>query len=100
VAGSARAVLGYLREAHRLRWSTALRGTTGGDQIAMNLHCHTTNGPWREVPERWNYCLNQRNRSLYSVRADGTIAASDGSPVHVVHGNGKSLTYLELSIME
>jgi hypothetical protein len=98
-AGTARALLRYLRAAHHLRHSSALLGTSGGDQIAMNLYCHSDPGRYHEVEPGWNYCLLERPLHDFSVRPDGTYASRDGSPVHVVHGNSRTLAHTDLSFL-
>jgi hypothetical protein len=91
-AGTARALLRYLREADRLRHSHALRGSTDwGDQTALNLFCATNPEAWCEVPRSWNYCLVGLGRGDYRVRLDGRTESGDGTPVYVVHGNARTL---------
>jgi hypothetical protein len=96
-AGTARVVQAYLSEAHRLRHSPALLGTTGGDQIAMNLFCHAHPGRWRQVADGWNFCLHKRSVDEYRVRPGGRIERPDGTLIPVVHGNARTLRYFELS---
>jgi Glycosyl transferase family 2 len=97
-AGTARALLRYLVEAHRLRHSSALRGTADwGDQTALNLYCHADPRRWLGIDEGWNYCLFMRNRGAYRVRPDGRVEGRSGQPLHVVHGNAKTLRKLEMS---
>jgi hypothetical protein len=92
VAASAHAMLRYLVEAERLIDSTAVRGLGyGADQVALNLYCHSNLGPWRTIPEAWNYCLAGRSAHEYRIRRDGYAVSSSGVPVHVVHGNAGSL---------
>src|SRR5262249_47191966 len=51
-AGTAGALLRYLRNGDRFLHSSALDGVDGwGDQVALNLYCHANPGAWREVPE-------------------------------------------------
>lgn len=88
-AGTARTLLRYFRAADRLRHSTALRGSTDwGDQTALNLYCYTNPGAWREVARGWNYCLVGLGTRDFRVNPDGRTESRDGTPVHVVHGNG------------
>ncbi len=91
VAGTARAFLHYLRAADRLL-STSLEGVDyWGDQVAMNYYIHTTPDSWREITDGWNYCIIFRDPRTYRVRADGRVESRDGTPVQVVHGNGRTL---------
>jgi hypothetical protein len=98
-AGTTRTMLRYLRGAHQLRHSKALAGTTGGDQIAMNLFCHTHPGFWRQVSDGWNYCLHKRRPDEYRVTPHGRFERPGGDPIYVVHGNAKTLRRFELSFV-
>ncbi len=91
VAGTARAMLGYLSVVDRLVDRPLAGVGWWGDQVALNYYIHTTPGSWREVSDGWNYCLIFRNPRTYRVRGDGRVEARDGTPVHVVHGNGRTL---------
>ena len=57
----------------------------------MNLYCHTHEGEWREVAESWNYCLCGRRPDSYVVTANGYLQDRRGVPVHVVHGNARTI---------
>ena len=96
-AGTARAMLRFLREADRLLHSTALRGSTGVDQTALNLYCHTNPHRWREISTGWNYCLYGLSARHYRVRPGGKIERLDGAPLHVVHGNAGTLGWTDLA---
>jgi RimJ/RimL family protein N-acetyltransferase len=97
-AGTASAMLAYLREAERLRSSADLRGTSDwGDQTALNLYCHRDPHRWREVEEGWNYCLHDRRPGEVRVRSDGRLVSRFGTPIHVAHGNARSLRKLALT---
>jgi hypothetical protein len=96
-AGTVRALIRYLREGDRLLHSTALRGVGyWGDQVAMNLYCHTHPDAWKEVPAGWNYCLAGRNPRHYRVRPGGLFESTRGETIHVVHGNAGTLRGAEL----
>lgn len=91
-AGTARSLLNYLQAADELLHSPALAGTTDwGDQTAMNLYCHSDPDTWHEVPDTWNYCLYGRVPGEVQFGEDGRLIGSNGTPIHVVHGNGGSL---------
>lgn len=97
-AGTARTLLEYTSEADRLRHSKELRGTSDwGDQMALNLYCHSDPGVWREIEAGWNYCVYGRDRGEVRVRSDGRVVGEGGSPIHVVHGNAHSFRNFELS---
>jgi hypothetical protein len=98
VAGTARSLLAYLREADRLLHSPALQGTTDwGDQMALNLYCHTRPERWTEAPEGWNYTLYQRQNGEYRLDANGRFVSKRGDPIAVVHGNARTLKAYSLS---
>jgi hypothetical protein len=97
-AGTAETMLTYFREAHRLRHSSELAGSTDwGDQAALNLYCHLRPQSWIEVDQGWNYCAHARRPGEFEVRRDGRLKRTRGGPIHVVHGNAHSLRRLELS---
>jgi hypothetical protein len=94
-AGTAAAMLRYLREADRLRHSKELAGSSDwGDQAALNLYCHSQPDRWLEVAEGWNYCLLDRQRGEVCARRDGRLISRQGSPIYVAHGNARSLRKL------
>lgn len=96
-AGTARAMLRYLREGDRLLNSPALFGVgPWGDQVAMNLFCHSSPQAWHEVPDSWNYSLAARDAREFRRLRDGRIEAVDGTPVHVLHGNAGTLGWSAL----
>ena len=91
-AGTTSTLLDYLRHADRLRESIALRGSVNaGDQVAMNLYCHSNQGVYREIDEAWNFCLSRREQSGFRVDQRGRLVKQGGAPIHVVHGNGNNL---------
>jgi hypothetical protein len=99
-AGTVRALMGYLRAADGLLNST-LRGVLHwGDQVAMNYYLHGDPAVWREIPERWNYCLVCRDPRSYRFGPDGRLESRDGAPVQVVHGNGLTLAPWALSFVD
>ena len=96
-AGTARVMLDYLREAHRMRHSAELRGSADwGDQMALNLYCHLDPARWLEIEEGWNYCAHDRPRGEVRVLSDGRVVSCRGTTIHVTHGNAHSLRNLEL----
>jgi hypothetical protein len=98
VAGTARAVLAYLREADRLLHSPALRGSSDwGDQTVLNVYCHSNPGRWREAPEGWNFTIYGREPREYHVGGDGRFVSARGESIAVVHGNAKTLKGLSFA---
>jgi hypothetical protein len=91
VAGTASVLSRYFAAAARIR-TEILAGTTDfGDQTALNYYCHSQPDRWRQIESGWNYCLCSRSPSSYHVRSDGRFEAANGEPIHVVHGNARSL---------
>jgi hypothetical protein len=90
-AGTAGALMGYLREGDRLL-QTDLRGVLHwGDQVAMGHYLHHYPDAWREIPDGWNYCIIFRKQGTYRIAPGGRVESADGAPVQVVHGNGRTL---------
>lgn len=99
-AGTAGTMIRYGREAHRLRHSSAMRGTLDwGDQTALNLYCHSAPGRWIEADAGWNFCLLARPRSEYRVEPGRGILTPEGAPIPVIHGNAGTLRWFELSFL-
>ncbi|MHC4177714.1 MAG: glycosyltransferase family 2 protein [Planctomycetota bacterium] len=91
-AATAEAMLRYLLYAHRLRHASMLRGTRDwGDQVVFNLYCHANPESWQEVGQQWNYCLCGRPKGEVYRRRDGRFVSRTGKPIHVVHGNARTL---------
>jgi hypothetical protein len=89
-AGTVGSLMGYLREGDRLL-KTDLKGVLHwGDQVAMGHYLHRYPDAWREIADGWNYCIIFRKKGTYRISA-GRVESLDGAPVHVVHGNGRTL---------
>ncbi len=96
-AGTADAMLDYLREGDRLLHSEALAGVGDwGDQPAMNLYCHANPERCELTDPGWNFALAGRPREQFWLSEDGIATRTDGGPVHVLHGNAHSLRWVEL----
>jgi hypothetical protein len=99
-AGTARVMRAYLREAHRMRHSAELRGSTDwGDQMALNLYCHLDPARWFEIDEGWNFCTHDRRPGEVRVQPDGRVISRNGTKIHVTHGNAHSFRNLELAYL-
>lgn len=97
-AGTASAILSYLRAGDRLLNSSALHGVGDwGDQVALNLYCHANPGRWKTIDPGWNYTLAGREPDEFRIALDGRAERFDDGPVHVLHGNAETLRWLELS---
>jgi hypothetical protein len=95
-AGTARAMLRYLRFGEQLRESGALAGTANrGDQLVFNLYCHGNPEAWLEMEQGWNFCLFGRDlREVYRRR--GHYFSRRGTPIYVIHGNARTLPLVGL----
>ncbi|MFO0899970.1 MAG: glycosyltransferase family 2 protein [Pirellulales bacterium] len=92
LAGTAGVLLRYFRAAEHLLSTPALLGTSDwGDQTALNLYCHSHPAVWREIDERWNYCLCGRPGETTRLRDDGLFVHPQGKPICAVHGNAGTL---------
>ena len=90
-ACTAGVMLRLFRNTHRIRNSSLLDGTTNpGDQTAFNYYCHTNPNRWREISCGWNYCLCHRTSQDVFINKEGFFKSSDGTTIHVVHGNANS----------
>jgi hypothetical protein len=90
-AGTTRSLMAYLQEANRLL-ETDLKGVLHwGDQVAMGHYLYHRPTAWREISDAWNYCIIFRDPRTYRIQPGGRVLSLDGSPVHVVHGNGRTL---------
>ena len=93
VAGTARVMSKYFRTVQNWYDVPTLKGSADwGDQLALNLYCHSDPERWHEVSEGWNYCLCLRNPKTVYRRENGRYIDVRGVPVHVVHGNAHSLS--------
>jgi hypothetical protein len=92
IAGSARALMKYFRTVQNWYDSPRLAGSINkGDQLALNVYCHSHPELWHEVPAGWNFCLCRRTPKTVYRREDGRYVDVRGVPVYVVHGNAKKL---------
>jgi hypothetical protein len=92
VAGCAAALLRYFRTVENWYDSPRLAGSSNrGDQLALNVYCHSNPDVWHEAPEGWNYCLCRRDPKSVYRREDGRYVDVRGVPIYVVHGNGGNL---------
>jgi hypothetical protein len=96
-AGTAAALIDYLRAGDQLLNSTALEGVGDwGDQPALNLYCHANPARWRQIDSAWNYALAGRPGDQYRLSTAGRVTRTDGGMVRVAHGNAATLRWLEL----
>lgn len=97
-AGTAAVLRSYCCEADRLLHGPELEGSADwGDQMALNLFCHSDPRRWLRIEDGWNYCIHDRRNEIY-VDADGFIRSRRGTPIYVAHGNAKSLRQFELMV--
>ena len=92
VAGTAGALLKYFRTVANWYDSPRLAGSQNkGDQLALNVYCHSHPEAWHEVAESWNYCLCRRDLTTVFRGGNGKYVDVRGVPIYVVHGNGQKL---------
>jgi hypothetical protein len=92
-AGTAAAMTKYFRTVANWYDKPTLCGSKDwGDQLALNVYCHSDPESWQEISESWNYCLCRRNRTTMYRREDGRYIDVRGVPIKVVHGNANSLS--------
>jgi hypothetical protein len=98
MAGTARSLLKYCRIVAGWYQSDKLVGTSNpGDQMALNIYCHSQPEVWKEAPEGWNYCLCRRKRETFYRDKNGRFVDLRGRPIYVVHGNAHTLRRFERS---
>jgi hypothetical protein len=89
-------MLRYLQHGHELCRSSGLRGIKEwGDQVAMNIYCHTDPRRYHTIGNRWNYCLCGRDRNEFRVSPAGRFVRLDGRRISVVHGNARTLERID-----
>jgi hypothetical protein len=94
LAGDAGTLAKYFQTVSNWYDSPKLAGSIDwGDQLALNVYCHSLPEVWQEIPESWNYCLWGRNRKTCHRRGDGRYVDVRGVPIHVVHGNAQTLDW-------
>jgi hypothetical protein len=100
-AGTAAIMRRYFERASQMLAGHELNGTTDwGDQMALNIYCHSQPNLWRAVDQRWNYCVHDRPAGMVSVNPKGRIETRNGDRVSVAHGNARSLRQFALSILD
>lgn len=96
-AGTAAAMAVYFRRAAEMLRGCELSGTTDwGDQMALNIFCHSQPDRWLRVDERWNYCVHDRAQGEVRIDNSGRIISRRGQPITVAHGNARSLRQFAL----
>jgi hypothetical protein len=96
-AGTANAMHAYFREASQYLVGPELYGSTDwGDQMCLNLYCHTHPHAWREPDQGWNFCVHDRQPGEVCVTPDGYIVDQHGNLIPIVHRNARSLRQFSL----
>ncbi|QDS94416.1 hypothetical protein FF011L_31950 [Roseimaritima multifibrata] len=96
-AGTAGAMRDYFHAAKGYLCGPELRGTSDwGDQMALNLYCHTNPQKWRETQQGWNYCVHDRPSGEVWVSGDGLVCSQGLGRIPVAHGNARSLRQFSL----
>jgi hypothetical protein len=92
VAGTARALNQYFTSVANWYDIPKLAGSHDwGDQLALNVYCHSNPDKWHEISESWDYCLCLRDRQSVYRDENGTYVDVRGVPIYAVHGNAHTL---------
>jgi hypothetical protein len=98
-AGTAEVMLRYFQRAVAMRNGPELSGTSDwGDQMCLNMYCHTNPDRWRPVDQRWNFCVHDRLPGEIRVTPNGIIESRKGTKISVAHGNARSLRQFGLLV--
>jgi hypothetical protein len=90
--GGARAMHDYFESARRMIVGPELLGTSDwGDQMCLNLYCHSHPGSWSPIHQGWNYCTHDRPSDEVVVNPDSVVCSRQIGKIPVVHGNARSL---------
>jgi len=91
LAGTAAAMHEYYSLAVPLLDSPILHGTGGWDQMALNvLQWHFRPDLFKLMDEDWNYCMNARSDSEFSIVGRRIYLKKERRLIPVVHANGHS----------
>ena len=64
-----------------------LLGTSDwGDQMALNVYCHSHPGSWMSVDQRWNYCVHDRPAGEVFIEAS-RVCSKRHPNLAVIHGD-------------
>jgi hypothetical protein len=98
-AGGSRAMHAYFEAASRMLVGPELTGTSDwGDQMCLNLYCHSHPQRWAPIHQGWNFCVHDRPNGEVVVQPDGTIWSRQIGRIPVAHGNARSLRQFSLLI--
>jgi hypothetical protein len=90
-AGSAAAMHAYFRRGEAMLNGPELLGTADwGDQMALNIYCHSEPSRWKSIDQRWNYCVHDRSAGEVFIAA-GRVCSRRHPNLAVIHGNARSL---------
>ncbi len=90
-AGSAATMHAYFSRGEAMLNGPELRGTLDwGDQMALNIYCHSSPSRWISVDQRWNYCVHDRAVGEVFIDA-GRVRSKRHPHLAVIHGNARSL---------
>lgn len=90
-AGSAATMNAYFKRGAAMLSGPELLGTLDwGDQMALNIYCHSEPSRWQSLDQQWNYCVH--DRPVGEVFIEGGRVYSKRHPnLAVIHGNARSL---------
>ncbi len=98
-AGSAATMHAYFARGHAMLHGPELLGTSDwGDQMALNIYCHSKPSGWISLDQRWNYCVHDRAVGEVYVGSDSRVYSKTHANLAVIHGNARSLRQFALVI--
>jgi glycosyltransferase involved in cell wall biosynthesis len=93
-ASTAATLTRYFDEAHRMRHGRELKGSSDwGDQMCLNVYCHTRPRDWQPISQMWNYCVHDRPPGYVVLNLQGKVSDVERNEIAVVHGNARSLRF-------
>ena len=96
--GSAAAMHAYFARGAAMLNGPELLGTSDwGDQMALNVYCHSQPDRWVVVAQRWNYCVHDRPMGEVFIDA-GRVYSKRHPNLAVIHGNARSLRQFGLVV--
>jgi lipopolysaccharide biosynthesis glycosyltransferase len=91
-AGSAEAMHAYFTRGEAMLKGSELLGTSDwGDQMALNIYCHSDPSRWISIDQRWNYCVHDRAVGEVYIGERSRVCSKRNPNLAVIHGNARSL---------
>jgi hypothetical protein len=74
-----------------LKGSELLGTSDWGDQMALNVYCHSDPSRWKTIDQRWNYCIHDRAVGEVYIGEGSRVRSKRHPHLAVIHGNARSL---------